>query len=553
MESGVRTAAVADELGAVAWADRQGKLWLWNSRVGVLEAVRAVESPDRVRFLVGGGSLVVATKEGRVRIVQRLRRVEVTNRSSRDIRVSGFTIRHGDRRIVPDDDVGARLAHRAEVEVASAPSVWETVRELSALPSRPVSIAAAGHDRSFLVSGADGTLALYHGTTGACRFRRHVTAGGMRRLVLADRGDAVVGASPGRLVTAKIDNPHAEVSLRTLLLPVRYEGYATPRLLWQTTGGSDAFERKLSVTPLIFGTLKATLYAMLVSVPLALLAALYVAQLAPLWLQTAVKPIVELMAAVPSVIVGFLAALWLAPRFEQVLFRVCLSVAVLPLLVMAAVVAWRLVPRRWRRLAPAGFEFVLLFAVGVVFVGGISIAADALEARFFAGDLSRWLFTEWGFRYDQRNALVVGVALGFAVIPVIFTIAEDAISSVPRSLTQAARALGATRWQTAVRMVVPAAAPGLVAAVLLGFGRAAGETMIVLMASGNTPLLDLSPLNGMRTMAAAIAVEIPEAAVGGTLYRVLFFTGLLLFAFTFVITSIADSVGRALRKRYARF
>ena len=123
----------------------------------------------------------------------------------------------------------------------------------------------------------------------------------MRRLVLADRGDAVVGVFQNRVVTATIDNPHAEVSLRTLLLPVRYEGYATPRLVWQTTGGSDAFERKLSVTPLIFGTLKATLYAMLVSVPLALLAAVYVSQLAPPWLQTVVKPTLELMAAVPSV------------------------------------------------------------------------------------------------------------------------------------------------------------------------------------------------------------------------------------------------------------
>jgi phosphate transport system permease protein len=179
--------------------------------------------------------------------------------------------------------------------------------------------------------------------------------------------------------------------------------------------------------------------------------------------------------------------------------------------------------------------------------------AGWVETRFFAGDLQRYLFTEWGLRYDQRNSLVVGIALAFAVIPVIFTIAEDACSSVPRSLTHAARALGATRWQAAVRMVVPAASPGLFAAVILGFGRAVGETMIVLMASGNTPLLDLGPFNGMRTMAAAIAVEIPEAAVGGTLYRVLFFTGLLLFAFTFAITTAAAAVGRALRRRYARF
>jgi phosphate transport system permease protein len=176
-----------------------------------------------------------------------------------------------------------------------------------------------------------------------------------------------------------------------------------------------------------------------------------------------------------------------------------------------------------------------------------------VESALFGGDFQRFLFTEWGIRYDQRNSIVVGIALGFAVIPVIFTIAEDACSAVPRSLISASRALGATRWQTAVRLVVPAASPGLFAAVMLGLGRAVGETMIVLMAAGNTPLLDGSPFNGMRTMSAAIAVEIPEAPVASTLFRVLFLTGTLLFVFTLVVTTAADLVGSYLRKRYARF
>jgi phosphate transport system permease protein len=183
----------------------------------------------------------------------------------------------------------------------------------------------------------------------------------------------------------------------------------------------------------------------------------------------------------------------------------------------------------------------------------VSCLADPLESWLFNGDFHRYLFTEWGIRYDQRNSLVVGLALGFAVIPVIFTIAEDACSAVPRNLVAASRALGATRWQTAIRLVVPAASPGLFAAVMLGLGRAVGETMIVLMAAGNTPLLDLSGFNGMRTMSAAIAVEIPEAPVGGTLFRVLFLTGTLLFFFTLVLTTAADLVGNYLRRRYARF
>jgi phosphate transport system permease protein len=195
-----------------------------------------------------------------------------------------------------------------------------------------------------------------------------------------------------------------------------------------------------------------------------------------------------------------------------------------------------------------------VLALGCLAVGAVAAAlAGPLEQWLFAGDLQRFLFTDWGMRYDQRNSLVVGLALGFAVIPVIFTIAEDACSAVPRNLVTASRALGATRWQTAVRLVAPAASPGLFAAVMLGLGRAVGETMIVLMAAGNTPLLDLSPFNGMRTMSAAIAVEIPEAPVDGTLFRVLFLTGTLLFVFTLLLTTVADLVGDRLRRRYARF
>ncbi len=155
-----------------------------------------------------------------------------------------------------------------------------------------------------------------------------------------------------------------------------------------------------------------------------------------------------------------------------------------------------------------------------------------------------------GFTYDQRNCLVVGLAMGFAVIPIIFTIAEDAFSAVPSSLTAASLALGASRWQTAIRVVVPTASPGVFSAVMIGLGRAIGETMIVLMATGNTPIMDWSPFNGMRTLSANIAVEIPEAPVGGTLYRVLFLSALLLFALTFALNTVAEIVRQRLRDRY---
>jgi phosphate transport system permease protein len=322
--------------------------------------------------------------------------------------------------------------------------------------------------------------------------------------------------------------------------------------MWQTSGGGDGFQPKYSLWPLLIGTIKATTYTMLISVPLGLLAALYVSQLAPPWLQSLVKPTVEMMAAVPTVVVGFLAALWLAPRLQLWLFPTLVGVASLPFAVAATLWLRRLSPRATRRHLSEGGELVVLL-VGCALVVGLAVAcAEPLERWLFAGDFTSALFVDWGIQVEQRNALVVGVALGFAVIPVIFTIAEDACSGVPPVLVQSARALGATRWQAALRLVVPAASPGLLAAVMLGLGRAVGETMIVLMAAGNTPILDLGPFTGMRTMSAAIAFEMPEATVGSSLFRVLFFTGFLLFGLSFLFTTAADLIGSRLRRRYAR-
>jgi phosphate transport system permease protein len=191
---------------------------------------------------------------------------------------------------------------------------------------------------------------------------------------------------------------------------------------------------------------------------------------------------------------------------------------------------------------------VLLVAVSIL----VFAAEKGIERVLFAGDLKGWLLAAAGITYDQRNALVVGFALGFAVIPIIFTLAEDAFSNVPPSLISASLALGASRWQAARTVAIPAASPGLFAAVMNGLGRAVGETMIVLMATGNTPILSFSPFNGMRTMSACIAVELPEAPYGGTLYRVLILTALLLFAMTFVTNTAAVMVSNRLRRRFGR-
>ena len=176
--------------------------------------------------------------------------------------------------------------------------------------------------------------------------------------------------------------------------------------------------------------------------------------------------------------------------------------------------------------------------------------SDALEASLFGGNMRQWVSRDLGINFDQRNALVVGIAMGFAVIPTIFSITEDAIFSVPKHLTQGSLALGATPWQTLTRVVIPTASPGIFSAVMIGMGRAVGETMIVLMATGNTPIMDMNIFEGMRTLAANIAVEMPESEVGGSHFRILFLAALVLFAFTFMVNTLAEVVRQRLRQKY---
>ena len=329
------------------------------------------------------------------------------------------------------------LGARSGVEVATADPVWKVVRSVPPVGAAPTAIAPCHRRRDFAVGAEDGSVSLYYSTSGRRLLGDRWADGPITAVAIDPKGDGATALAGGQLLRRSIDNPHPEVSLRTLFLPVWYEGYAAPKWVWQTTGGSDAFEPKLSLWPLIFGTLKATLYAMLFSVPLALAAAVYVSQLAPPWLQTIVKPTLELMAAVPSVVVGFLAALWLAPRLEAALLAVLIAAVALPFSVVLALVLWRLAPAAIRRRVPAGGELLVLAVSVVGMLATVVLLADPVETALFGGDFQRYLFTEWGVRYDQRNSIVVGLALGFAVIPVIFTIAEDACSAVPRSLVSA--------------------------------------------------------------------------------------------------------------------
>jgi phosphate transport system permease protein len=407
-------------------------------------------------------------------------------------------------------------------------------------------------DKSLLSLAEDGSIHVDHMTS-----ERHLVAldGGraVEHVAFAPRGDALVSLQrDGTLSVWNIDRAYAEVSARTLFGKVHYEGYDGPSYAWQTTGGED-FEPKLSLVPLISGTLKGTLYAMLLAAPLALLGAIYVSHFTTPGVNSAIKPVVEIMAALPSVVIGFLVALWLAPLLERWILAVFLSLLTLPATFVFFMLFWQWARRfGWAKRLEVGHAFLVLLPV-IVF--GIALAAylrPAVESLLFEGDFRLWLYDSLSMRYDQRNCIVIAAGLGLAVIPIIFSIAEDSLSSVPRSLAAASLALGASRWQTVWRVVVPSASPGIFAGVMIGFGRAVGETMIVLMATGNTPILDWSPFTGMRTLSANIAVEIPEAPVGGTLYRVLFLCAVLLFLLTFALNTAAELVRQRLRLRYGR-
>jgi phosphate transport system permease protein len=255
---------------------------------------------------------------------------------------------------------------------------------------------------------------------------------------------------------------------RYILKPYQWSGYKEPEYIWQPVSSVP----KYNIIPLLVGTLKTTLAALLFAVPLGLGAAIYVSQLAKPRAREVIKPAIEMLSGIPSVVLGFFALIVMASVLQSV------------------------------------------------------------------------------FGYQSRlNAFVAGAALALAVIPVIFSIAEDALTSVPRSYVQAALAVGSTKWQAAWQIVLPAAMPGVFAAIVLGFGRAIGETMIVLMASGNASIMSWNIFDSTRTVTTTIAAELAETVVGGHHYRMLFMIGVLLFAVTFVSNLIGDVVMHRVKAR----
>jgi phosphate transport system permease protein len=507
-------------------------------------------------------------------------------------------------------------------------AVLTLARELRGPRAAVTALGVSSRGRLFAAGFADGSVQAFHVTSGRrVAVARTAAGGAVTALALAPKDDALLAADAAGLTLWQLEARHPEASLAAFFAPVWYEGYARPAHVWQSSSATDESELKFGLWPLVFGTLKATLFSLLFGVPLALLAAIFTSEFLSPAVKAGVKPTIELMASLPSVVLGFLAAIVIAPFAERFVPAIVCGFVTVPAAFLTGALLWQLLPHgaairlgRWRFLP-------LALALPV----GLAVAAmlgPVVERLLFAGDLKRWLdgqigsatggwiplllpaaavatalalprlaapvrrrYRSWsrsraGFAellltllgglaalalavgtafllgelgldprgqlmgtYVQRNALVVGFVMGFAIIPIIYTIAEDALSSVPEHLRAASLGAGATPWQTAVRIVVPTAMSGLFSAVMIGLGRAVGETMIVLMAAGNTPVLEWNIFNGFRTLSANIAVEMPEAVRDSTHYRILFLSALVLFVMTFLLNTVAEIVRQRFRRR----
>lgn len=467
-----------------------------------------------------------------------------------DQRITAINFLNGDLSLMVGDSTGL-VTQWSQVRDEQNRSSFQKIREFKVSDKAVTQIFSEQRRKGFVIADALGNFGVYHSTSEKQLITEHA-ANQLTALALAPRANALlVETGDNQIQFWQLDNEHPEVSIKSLWQSVWYESYAKPDYVWQSSASNSDFEPKYSFVPLVFGTLKAAFYAMLVAIPMALMGAIYTAYFMAPGMRQIVKPSIEIMGALPTVILGFLAGLWLAPFIEEHLAGIFTFLLFLPVVILLFAYYWQYMPKALLAKIPEGSDGLLLIPV-ILASGWLALQISIpMESVLFNGSLREWMKNSLGIAYDQRNAMVVGIAMGFAVIPSIFSIAEDAIFSVPKHLTVGSLALGATPWQTLSKIVLLTASPGIFSAIMIGFGRAVGETMIVLMATGNTPVMDMSLFQGMRTLAANIAVEMPESEVDSTHYRVLFLAALVLFAFTFLFNTLAEVIRQRLREKYS--
>lgn len=549
--------------------------------------------------------------------------------------ITAMTFMGGEQTLLVGGSRGSVVVlFRLQVPGAKTVDGFELVQSRShpnAAVGAVLDLSEAQRDKSFVAVDDQGNVRVVHSTSEQLLFSfKRTDVASAATAMIFPRSDGVLLVSDTGVVNGwQYREPHPEVTLRVLFGKLWYEGYDAPEWIWQSTAGTDLSEPKYSLMPLIFGTIKAAFYAMLFGAPIALLAAMYTSEFIHRSVRSTVKPVMETMESLPTVVLGFVAALVLAPLVEEWIAAVLLGFIAVPLGLMLGAFIWQMLPQQTVirydgmpkflligasilvsvyvsiLLGPlfetalfygdfkawtAGkigtgtpFMFLILLPLAYVvvsvlfsrFAGHLYRAYVADRERSVAGrlDMLRWLallvaamvlsalvanlLTLLGYdprgsfvdTYQQRNALVVGFVMAFAVIPNIYTLAEDALSAVPGHLRAGSLACGATPWQTAMWIILPTAASGVFSAVMMGLGRAVGETMIVVMAAGNTPIMEWNIFSGLRTLSANIAIELPEAVKDGTNYRVLFLAALTLFIMTFFLNTIAELIRQRFRKR----